>query len=715
MTATGHHRSTTPGWGTVLWSVVQIASVAAFVSIVCHQFATVFFSPLLWETLAPLLGGHVRRQLQGIEVDISLARIGIISFAMMTALNTLSLCLCHLLGRSPSWPLKTVIVRNGMWSLPLAVWSGCWFLSPLVSIDDPAFLSTLAMLAVAVSLAGWLQTPCRLALDSHHSKPTPVQVERRSQIVLWGCVLLSVSIFTAMNWGLWFNLRIPHGDSAMYEEHLWNLTHGKGFRSYLDQGLFLGEHIQVIHLLLIPVYLIWPSHLLLEFSESLALGFGAIPTYLLARRYSGSPIAALLVAGAYLLYFPLHYLDIAIDLKTFRPIAFGVPLMLWAILAIERRNWWQALAAGLLSLACKEDYAIVIAPLGLWVAWDAWRASRQSRSPIERSTVAIGLLTALLSTGYLLFVVKYAIPWFRSGDTVHYARYFEEFGETPTEIALTMLTNPTLLLGELVTAGSCLYLLLVLVPLGMPWRGLSQLLVGLPLFVLLCLNNLSMNPPGPFHHFHAPLVPIVIWAACASLKRASSLTIARHRARWIFCCSLSTAVFFSFIPVSLQFWDPGRRMYWKHLYLPDERAEQFSKVMEQLPQDARVASTDYVHARLTHFERSYDFSDYPRAVANYEDRVPDDTEYIVLDRQHEYSRGKYDDLSKISTIQGQLDDWEVLPDQTNGYFTILRRKSRPEAGGDSVQTDSVKTQSPYDGATSRHPDAILREHPDAPR
>jgi uncharacterized membrane protein len=66
----------------------------------------------------------------------------------------------------------------------------------------------------------------------------------------------------------------------MYEEHIWNLLHGKGFRSFLDQGrLFLGEHVQVIHLAVIPLYLLWPSHVLLELCQSACLALGAIPVF----------------------------------------------------------------------------------------------------------------------------------------------------------------------------------------------------------------------------------------------------------------------------------------------------------------------------------------------------------------------------------------------------------------------------------------------------
>ncbi|TXT36832.1 MAG: hypothetical protein FD138_859 [Planctomycetota bacterium] len=175
-----------------------------------------------------------------------------------------------------------------------------------------------------------------------------------------------------MNWRLRQNLRIPHGDSAMYEEHLWNLWHGKGFRSYLDQGLFLGEHIQVIHLLLLPLHLIWPSHMLMELCESTALALGAIPVFRMTQRSTCSARAGLLMSAAYLLYFPLHFLDIEVDLKTFRPESFCVPFFLFAFDALEQKRLSRALILLAIALSAKEDYSIIIAPLGVWLASMAW-------------------------------------------------------------------------------------------------------------------------------------------------------------------------------------------------------------------------------------------------------------------------------------------------------------------------------------------------------
>ncbi|MFP6765982.1 MAG: hypothetical protein VB858_20290, partial [Planctomycetaceae bacterium] len=73
-----------------------------------------------------------------------------------------------------------------------------------------------------------------------------------SRTTLTAAAIFTV-IYTTMNWQLYSGLWLPHGDSAMYGEHLWNISHSKGFRSYLDQGLFLGEHVQIIHLLLLPL------------------------------------------------------------------------------------------------------------------------------------------------------------------------------------------------------------------------------------------------------------------------------------------------------------------------------------------------------------------------------------------------------------------------------------------------------------------------------
>jgi len=598
--------------------------------------------------------------------------------------------------------------RNGwLWWLIPGLWEGLRLGAFAIGLGSlGSLLRATPEMWVAVAIAGWLTTLCLLSNTSESAwdQPTLQRDSFRIPAVVWLAVGIYTAVFVTMNWQLWFSLRIPHGDSAMYEEHLWNLTHGKGFRSYLDQGLFLGEHVQVIHLLLLPVYWLWPSHLLLELCESLALAAGAIPIFWIARRQTGSQRAAVMLSIAYLLYAPMHFLDISIDIKTFRPTSFGVPALLFALDQLERRRYRGGIFLLLLALSAKEDYAIVIAPLGLWIACGQQRF-REAFSVGNRRRLWSGLAIAVGAVLYLLLVVTVVIPYFRSGASVHYAQYFGDLGHSPWELVENVFRRPSAVLKKLLSLRSVLYTLALLLPVGfLPLGDWKRLVVGLPLFGILCLMELADGSSGgsgamliPFHHFHAPLIPIVFWSAAGGLgilwKRNSipeqetdsatperSMLTMRHRmfaAHFVWTSALASGLFFSLGPLGITFWDSHSAWSWRTLYVPDKRAVMFTRIADLIPKEARVASTDFIHPRFTHYRRSYDYSQYHRKVSGYRSRVPDDTDYIVIDTQHRYSQIKTPD--QVPEYRDHPDQWELLPDRTEGYFIVLKRKRSPQS------------------------------------
>jgi hypothetical protein len=217
----------------------------------------------------------------------------------------------------------------------------------------------------------------------------------------------------------------------------------------------------------------------------------------------------------------------------------------------------------------------------------------------------------------------------------------------------------------------------------------------------LLLNELD-GAPEPRHHFHAPLVPIVFWSAAAGLPVAGRLvgkiveqvgrlnhapaaTVAWW-GRFAGSSALVTGILFGMSPLSVLFWDPYDMHYWRKLYVPDKRAELFARVLAEIPETARVASTDYIHPRFTHYARSYDYSDYPRAVNHYKPGVPDDTDYIVIDTRGRWSKIERPD--QVREYREHPEQWELLPDNTDGYFIVLKRK-RP-AGAAAVSQSSAK-------------------------
>ncbi len=594
-------------------------------------------------------------------------------------------------------PARVVIALTG---LPL--------LGAVIEAVPPLWVA----MCIAAGMTAWLSlrspvAPRQDGRSTQDAVASTAYLSRSDRVTLATLAAVYVLIFVTMNWRLWFNLFIPHGDSAMYEEHLWNVLHGKGFRSYLDQGLFLGEHIQFVHLGLIPVYVLWPSHLLLEACASIALALGAFPVAWMTHRHTQSSRAAICAAAAYLLYVPLQALDIEIDLKTFRPEAFGIPLLLLTLDQLDRGRLWGFLLGLAVCLTVKEDYAIIIGPLGLWILASAWRHPQVLGAATPRIRWAIvGGTLMIFSVVYLWLATRVLIPWFRPGEEIHFARYFSKLGETPEAIVRTFIFRPDIVFGEFITPQTVLYALMMLLPVGgLALRSPGRLAVGLPLFSVLCLNELARDPR---HHFHAPLVAIVFWAVAAGLGRivgcatgsasasvslkdglpSKEKTLAEpvaHNLRteerlqcaghWLWTCAFTTGIFFSLSPFGMPFWDPGSTWHWEKLYGPTDRGAEFTKIAPLIPVTAKVASTDFVHPRFTHHERSYDYSKYVRKVSGYELRVPDDTEFIVIDTTHRYSTWKTP--HDIPEYRETPEQWELLTDPAGSAFIVLKRRSDP--------------------------------------
>lgn len=669
---------------------ILLASSCVQTWLTTQSLATNFISPATWVSLVGL-----RPTAQGIPDAATVNFLTLISIVTCVAAASWIGGALYL-SRMSKVNLSLAFVTWGLyaagWWCLLDLWEWAWIAAGLAGLPAIAgLLSVTPQFWLSFCVSGAITTLVCLSRNGDSSSaeaPTETAPVPRLPRWVWYASGIYIVVFTTMNWRLYFNLLIPHGDSAMYEEHLWNLLHGKGFRSYLDQGLFLGEHIQFVHLFLIPLYLVWPSHLLLELVESTALGLGAIPVFWLIRRQTGSDRTALAASVAYLLYTPMQFLDIEIDLKTFRPEAFGIPLLLLTLDQLDRRSVRGFLIGLVFTLTVKEDYALVFGPLGLWLALSEFLSKKNlTDASAGRKWLIVGALTCVGSVLYLYLATRIIMPWFRSGGEVHYARYFSKFGETPEKILQTMFTRPDLLFGELFSTATILYAIAMLAPLALlPCFSPVRLLVGGPLFGILCLNELAKDPR---HHFHAPLVAIVFWATADGIPRATRYfqwlalrlglmlpqrqvagAVAIRTLLWT--SALTTSVFFSLSPLGIPFWDPGSSWYWMTLYGPSRRASMFVLVPPQIPRSSRVASTDFVHPRFTHYDRSYDYSQYRRKVSNYELGVPGDTDFIVIDTQHRYSEIKQPE--EIPEYRDHPDQWELLPDQTDGYFIILKRR-----------------------------------------
>ena len=740
----GSPRSTL--WPTVLCAVCGCVLMSSMIWIVLTEprLSDGFWPRDIGQGVVRAFGGMADSRLaDGAPIKLSWLSVAVRLTAVLMLAATASLIWTRLRARNHG-PGKTgqrvlpvflpaIRAVSRPWLLA-AIWLVAWLL--VTSTSNTGLLSLLLFttplltaLICALSLNGFCDS---IAAAAAAASPIPIgngsttRGRQELMVVLLAAVCWEATSF-AMNERIYAGLLVPHGDSAMYEEHLWNVWHGKGFRSYLDQGLFLGEHIQVIHLFLLPLHRLWPSYLMLELAASCSLAICVIPIFSMTKRHSGSSRAAMWLALAWLLFFPMHFLDIAIDLKTLRPSCYGLPFLFWGIDFAERRRLVSSSVCFLIALTTQEDFALVVGSIGA-VLFLVGQQHSEITSPDASKRFArwsMGLL--LFSVAWVLLAVLVVIPAFRGGEAVHYSRYFGDLGNSPGDLFRTALHSPGRILSQLVSLRTLFYVLVLTVPLGLkPLRRPMYLIAGAATFGMLSLiqlgnsaastdtSGLAELPPIPFHHFHAPLLPVLFWAAAASLSSNNAIrrgvgqrqpngtwfrfvvpplggiaagvankfrlkpglqtrSHAVSAARLAFFSAALTGISGSLMPVGATFWSDDSPFGWSNLYVPGERATEFLKVLALLPKDARVASTDYVHTRLTHFERSYDYSGYLRAVNNYQPGVPADTDYIVIDTGHRYSEIK--SIDQVRELREEPERWEIVPVDTHGLFIVLKQKS----------------------------------------
>ena len=395
-------------------------------------------------------------------------------------------------------------------------------------------------------------------------------------------VLLAVAIA----WYVWnfthTSLRIHYGlgtsayDFGLYDQGTWLLSRFKApFVTLMGRNLF-GDHTSLIMLLVVPFYWVAPSAGTLFFLQSAALGGAAIPVYLLARRRLGSEPAAVALGVAFL----LHPALTTTNLEEFHPDAFLPLLVGFAIYFAVYSRWIPFSVFVLLSLLVKEDVALVIVPLGIWVA-------------LRRDRV-IGLVTIALGVGTLIFAMLLFETL--SGRAVPNAWRIPFGGVIGFLIAV--VKRPGEVFDYLLADGRPWYLW----QLTVPYVWLFLLLPEIAAISALVVFSNTISTFGYQHligfHYTAVILP--------GLAMGTVYALARLRGRLktlgvvaVLLMSLWAGYLWGRFPFGR---DPGA--YWTPSH---EVAVAAQELIPLVPEDAIVSAHYAITAHLTHREKVYMF------------------------------------------------------------------------------------------------------------
>jgi uncharacterized membrane protein len=184
------------------------------------------------------------------------------------------------------------------------------------------------------------------------------------QVGLVAVITAYVAHFTKLTLDIHHGLGTSSYDFGLYDQGVWLLSRFHDpFVTLMGRNLF-GDHTSFILVLLVPFYWLWPAAGTLLFSQSLLLGLGAVPVFLYARTRLASEWMALVLATAYLLHPAVGWTN----LENFHPDSYLAVFVGFAIWAALTRRWKTYAVFVVLSLLVKEDVALLVVPLGVWVA-----------------------------------------------------------------------------------------------------------------------------------------------------------------------------------------------------------------------------------------------------------------------------------------------------------------------------------------------------------
>src|SRR5260221_8314377 len=169
---------------------------------------------------------------------------------------------------------------------------------------------------------------------------------RSQQSIAWGLLILIMVVYTLdMSHQAilrYDTFKATAFDLGNMDQVLWNTIHGRLFQ-FTNQAIDwygppprLAIHFEPIILPLSLLYLFHADPRILLVFQTLVLVAGAVPVFLLTRKYLRDwPLLAAFMVGAYLLSPAL----LGLNIFDFHPVALATPLLLYALLALEYKRY----------------------------------------------------------------------------------------------------------------------------------------------------------------------------------------------------------------------------------------------------------------------------------------------------------------------------------------------------------------------------------------
>lgn len=369
-------------------------------------------------------------------------------------------------------------------------------------------------------------------------------------------------------------------DLGNVDQAVWNTLHGRLLR-FTDMTVAgnrvltsrLAIHVEPLLIPISVLYLIHSGPETLLVLQAVVVGTGALPAFLLARDALAWRWSALIFPLAYLLHPSLQ--NAVLD--DFHAVTLSAAFLLWAMLALYRRQRLVFAACAVLAASTKEEISLLLALLGL-----VW---------ILRGAPRFGALLAAMSVVWFFLCVGVIIPHANPHHSSPYLARYSYLGHGLLGVVGGAALHPLRLLSVLTSPDRLQYLSNLLAPLGyVSLAAFPVLLLAAP---TLAINLLSADPSmySGYYQYSAELIPYVVVAALLAIALVAhrGRVVAAVLAALVLAASVLSAWQYGFMPLANGYLIPH----------PGSHQELENHLLHAIPPQAVVAAADEIEPHLS--------------------------------------------------------------------------------------------------------------------
>ena len=473
-----------------------------------------------------------------------------------------------------------------------------WFFLPVYSIlafftlrssfTVPFFIISLLILVFFACYAVFGWNPA-----SSHCVSKPVT----PPVFIWVLTVLALAFTVFVS--VWTVCRVltfstPTYDFGIFSQMFYNMkTTGLPMTTVERDGLLSHFHVHVspIYYLLLPFYWLIPEPATLQVLQAIILASSVVPLWNICRSRNLNPWVSTLICVLLLLY-PAYSAGTSYDIHEN---AFLAPLILWLLYGIERKNPVIIIVFSVLTLFVKEDAAVYVAVIGLYVLLNALlhREQRKYRDLLTGIFMMVGAI------GWFLYVTDFLATQGDGVMTYRYQNFMYDGSGSLVTVIKSVILCPMKAIYECVDKEKLSFIALTLLPL----LGLPLLTRRFERFILL-IPYVLINLMSDYQYQHDIFFQYT-FGSVVCMFYLTVLNLADLKVGWI-----KIPVVFAALLISISFFTsqviPKATSYYKNYHNSKSYYTTIQDTLSQIPGDASISATTFYTTQLSQRQILYD-------------------------------------------------------------------------------------------------------------